>query len=70
VGEWRLPLPSLAFYLAVPDLPGDVLLTSVEPTQGGFLVRATIGEWRRSLSRDDIERLLAGMRAGQDRLDL
>jgi hypothetical protein len=73
VGEWRLPLPSPAFYVGVPDLPGDVLLTSVEPdprTPGGFVVRGTIGEWRRSLSRDDIERLLAGMRAGQDRLDL
>jgi len=70
LGEWRLPLPSPAFYLGVPDLPGDVLLTSVEPAPGGFVVRGTIGEWRRSLSRDDIERLLAGMRAGQDRLDL
>jgi hypothetical protein len=73
LGEWRLPLLSPAFSLAVPDLPGDVLLTSVEPdprTPGGFVVRGTIGEWRRSLSRDDIERLLAGMRAGTDRLDL
>jgi len=73
LGEWRLPLPSPAFCLDVPDLPGDMLLTSVEPDPripGGFVVRGTIGEWRRSLSRDDIERLLAGMRAGQDRLDL
>jgi len=70
LGEWRLPLPSLSFYLAVPDLPGEMLLTSVEPAPGGFLVRGTIGEWRRSLSRDDIERLLAGLRSGTDRLDL
>jgi hypothetical protein len=70
LGEWRLPLPSLAFYLVVPNLPGDLLLTSIEAAPGGFLVRGTIGEWRRSLSRDDIERLLAGMRAGPDRLDL
>jgi hypothetical protein len=47
-----------------------MLLTSVEPAPGGFVVRGTIGEWRRSLSRDDIERLLAAMRAGPDRLDL
>lgn len=70
LGEWRLPLPSPAFHLAVPDLPGGVLLTAVESAPGGFIVRGTIGEWRRSLSRDDIERLLAGMRAGQDHLDL
>jgi len=70
LGEWRLPFPSLAFYLPVANLPGDLLLTSVEPAPGGFVVRGTIGEWRRSLSRDDIERLLAGMRAGPDRLDL
>jgi hypothetical protein len=70
LGEWRLPLPSLAFHLVVPNLPSDLLLTSVEPAPGGFLVRGTVGEWRRSLSRDDIERLLAGMRAGSDRLDL
>ncbi len=70
VGEWRLPLPSPAFSLAVPDLPDGLLLTSVEPAPGGFVVRGTLGEWRRSLSRDDVERLLAGMRADQDRLDL
>ena len=70
LGEWRLPLPSPAFSLAVPDLPGGVLLTSVEPAPGGFVVRGAIGEWRRSLAREDIEHLLAGMRAGQDRLDL
>jgi hypothetical protein len=70
LGEWRLPFPSLAFYLPVANLPGDLLLTSVEPAPGGFVVRGTIGEWRRSLSRDDIERLLAAMRAGPDRLDL
>jgi len=70
LGEWRLPLPFPALSLPVPDLPGDVLLTSVEHAKGGFVVRGTISEWRRSLSRDDIERLLAGMRAGTDRLDL
>jgi len=69
VGEWRLPLPSPAFYLPVPDLPSGVLLTSVEPAPGGFVLRGTISEWRRPASREDIERLLARMRAGQDRLD-
>jgi hypothetical protein len=29
-----------------------------------------LSEWQRSLSADDIGRLLAAMRAGQDRLDL
>ncbi len=67
VGDWRLPLPSPAFYLAVPDLPSGVLLTSVEPARGGFVLRGTISEWRRPASREDIERLLARMRAGQDR---
>jgi hypothetical protein len=70
LGQWRLPLPSPAIYLAVPDLPAGVTLTCVESAPGGFVVRGTIGEWRRSLSREDIERLLAGMRSGQDRLDL
>jgi hypothetical protein len=29
-----------------------------------------LSEWQRSLSREGVERLLAGMRAGTDRLDL
>jgi hypothetical protein len=46
------------------------MLTSVEPVAGGFVMRATLSEWQRSLSREGVERLLAGMRAGNDRLDL
>jgi hypothetical protein len=66
----RVSLRSPAFYLPVPDLPAGFMLTSVEPAPGGFIVRGLFSEWRRSLSRDDIERLLAGMRSGQDRIDL
>jgi hypothetical protein len=29
-----------------------------------------LSEWQRPLSRQDIDRLLSGMRAGKDRLDL
>jgi len=66
----RVPLRAPAFYLALPELPAGFMLTSVEPAPGGFLIRGLLSEWRRSLSRDDLERLLAGMRAGQDRLDI
>ena len=66
----RVSLRSPAFHLALPELPAGFMLTSVEPAPGGFLVRGLFSEWRRSLSRDDVERLLAGMRAGQDRLDI
>ena len=66
----RVPLRSPAFHLALPDLPAGFMLTSVESAPGGFLVRGVFSEWQRSLSRDDVERLLAGMRAGQDRLDI
>ncbi|MGO8725191.1 MAG: hypothetical protein ACLQK8_00505 [Streptosporangiaceae bacterium] len=66
----RVSLWSPAFHLAVPDLPDGFMLTSIEPAPGGFLVRGLFSEWHRSLSRDDVERLLAGMRAGQDRLDI
>ena len=66
----RMSLRSPAFHLALPELPAGFMLTSVEPAPGGFLVRGLFSEWRRSLSRDDVERLLAGMRAGQDRLDI
>ena len=54
----------------VAALPGGAVVTSVEPVAGGFVVRGTLSEWRRSLSREGVERLLAGMRAGNDRLDL
>ncbi|MGH3183336.1 MAG: hypothetical protein ACRDOE_15745, partial [Streptosporangiaceae bacterium] len=66
----RVSLRSPAFYLPVPDLPAGFMLTSVDPAPGGFIVRGLFSEWRRSLSRDDIERLLAGMRSGQDHLDI
>jgi hypothetical protein len=66
----RVSLWSPAFHLAVPDLPAGFMLTSVEPAPGGFLVRGLFSEWQRSLSRDDVERLLARMRAEQDRLDI
>ena len=66
----RVSLRSPALHLALPELPAGFMLTSVEPAPGGFLVRGLFSEWQRSLSRDDVERLLARMRAGQDRLDI
>jgi hypothetical protein len=66
----RVSLRFPAFHLALPEMPAGFMLTSVEPAPGGFLVRGLFTEWQRSLSRDDVERLLAGMRAGQDRLDI
>jgi len=66
----HISLRSPAFRLAWPGLPRDLLLTEAEPAAGGFVVRGRLGEWQRSLSRADIERLLAAMRGGKDRLDL
>ena len=68
--DHRLPVPSPAFHMLLPELPAGFTLTSVEPAPGGFLLRGLFSEWQRSLSRDDLERLLARMRAGQDRLDI
>jgi hypothetical protein len=70
LGDWRVSLPAPAFQVPLPGLPSGLMLTSVEPAPGGFTVRAMLSEWQRSLSADDIGRLLAAMRAGQDRLDL
>ncbi len=66
----RVSLRLPALRMALPELPAGFMLTSVEPAPGGFLVRGLFTEWQRSLSRDDLERLLAGMRAGQDRFDI
>jgi hypothetical protein len=70
LGERRVSLRSPAFHVSLPPLPDGVMLTSVEPAPGGFVLRGMLSEWQRSLSRSDIDRLLAGMRAGKDRLDL
>jgi len=70
LGDLRLALWSPTFSMALPALPGGAAVTSVEPVAGGFVVRGTLSEWRRSLSREGVERLLAGMRAGNDRIDL
>jgi LmeA-like phospholipid-binding len=74
----RVPLPSQFFPVSVapsfqvplPELPFDVMLTSVAPAPGGFVLRGLLPEWQRPLSRGDIERLRTAMRAGKDRLDL
>jgi hypothetical protein len=70
LGDLRLALWSPTFSMSLPALPGGAMVTSVEPVAGGFVVRGTLSEWQRSLSREGIERLLAGMRAGQERLDI
>ncbi len=70
LGDLRLSLWSPTFNVSLPVLPGGLMLTSVEPAAGGFVMRGTLGEWQRSLSREGVERLLAGMRAGKDRLDI
>ena len=70
LADWRVSLRSPAFHVPLPVLPDGMTLTSVEPAPGGFLVKGMLSEWQRSLSRDDIERLLAAMRAGKDRLDI
>ena len=59
-----LPVP--AFHVPLPELPFDIMLTSVEPAPGGFVIRGLLPEWQRQLSRADIERLLTTMRAGRD----
>ena len=70
LGDLRLALWSPTFSMSLPALPGGAVVTSVEPVAGGFVVRGTLSEWQRSLSREGIERLLAGMRAGNERLDI
>ncbi len=70
LGDLRLSLWSPTFKLSLPVLPGGLMLTSVEAAPGGFVMRGTLGEWQRSLSREGVERLLAGMRGGKDRLDI
>jgi LmeA-like phospholipid-binding len=66
----RLSLRSPAFHVSLPALPGGITLTSVAAAPGGFVLRGVINEWQRPLSADDIERLLAAMRGGKDRLDI
>ena len=66
----RVSLRSPAFHLSVPVLPGGIMLTSVEPAPEGFVLRWMLSEWERRLSPEDIERLLAAMRGGKDRLDI
>jgi hypothetical protein len=70
LADWRLSLRSPAFHVPLPVLPDGMMLTSVEPAPGGFVVKGMLSEWQRSLSRDDIERLLSAMRSGKDRLDI
>jgi hypothetical protein len=66
--DWRVSVPSPSFDVPLPPMPlEDVLLTSVEPAPGGFLIKGVLPEWQRSLSRNDLDRLLATIRGGKDR---
>jgi hypothetical protein len=58
----RLSLRVPAFHVPLPELPFDVMLTSMEPAPGGFILRGVLPEWQRPLARSDLERLLATMR--------
>ena len=66
----RVSVRSPALHVSLPALPGGILLTSVEPAPGGFALRGMVSEWQRPLSRDDIERFVAAIRGGHDRLDI
>jgi len=68
--ERRVSVRGPAFRVPLPGLPFEVMLTSVAPAPGGFVMRGALAEWQRPLSRADIERLLATMRAGKDRPDI
>jgi hypothetical protein len=35
-----------------------------------FVLRGVVSEWQRPLSGEDVERLVAAMRKGEDRLDI
>jgi hypothetical protein len=70
LGDLRLSLWSPTFSVPLPVLPAGVMLTSVEPVAGGFVMRGMLSEWQRSLSREGVERLLAAMRSGTERFDL
>jgi hypothetical protein len=68
--DWRVSVPAPSFDVPLPPLPlADVMLTSVEPAPGGFLIKGVLPEWQRSLSRDDLDRLLSTIRGGKDRPD-
>lgn len=62
----RVPLRVPAFDVPLPPLPVDVMLTSVEPAPGGFVIRGVLPEWQRSVSRSDLDHLLAAIRSGRD----
>jgi hypothetical protein len=65
--DWRVSVPAPSFDVPLPPLPlDDVLLTSVDSAPGGFLIRGVLPEWQRSLSRDDLDRLLSAIRTPRD----
>jgi hypothetical protein len=64
--DQRLSLRVPAFHVPLPELPFDIMLTSVEPAPGGFILRGVLPEWQRPLARSDLERLLAIMRGAGD----
>jgi hypothetical protein len=61
----RLSLRVPAIHVPLPELPFDeVMITSIEPAPGGFVLRGLLPEWHRPLARSDLEHLLATMRGG------
>jgi hypothetical protein len=68
--DWRVSVPAPSFDVPLPPMPlDDMMITSVESAPGGFIIQGTLPEWQRSLSRDDLDRLLATIRGPKDRPD-
>ncbi len=70
LGSRRVPLRLPAYHVSLASLPGNVAVTSVETHAEGIVIRGSVSEWRRSLSRGDVERFVGVLRAGQGRIDL
>lgn len=64
--ERRLSLRVPAFHVTLPVLPSGMTLSAVEPAPGGFVVRGMLSEWRRSVARDDIDRILGAIHGVND----
>jgi hypothetical protein len=63
-----VPVPAPSFDVPLPPLPlDDMMITAAEPAPGGFLIKGTLPEWQHSLSRDDLDHLLAIIRGAKDR---
>jgi hypothetical protein len=70
LGHRRIRLRAPGCNVALRSLPSQVLVTRVEALAREVVVGGIYTEWQRTVSRQEVQRLLTSLRSGRARVDI